>query len=149
MKNYEQKLRAFDGLDCFQAEGKFCHTTGSINSGYGVCCDPKYEGDNCQNKDIMRCSQPLMAADTFPKYKNVISDQKYNNQYFAFLPTSPYKCGISDKIEDYFEGSMKLGALHKRQQISLVGYKAALKYTESENGRNFESCFYEINAVDK
>ena len=42
---------------------------------------------------------------------------------------------------------MKLTATTKIQKISLIGYKASLKFTEDKNKvKNFESCFYEINA---
>ena len=129
MRDHKDKLASLDGLDCFRAEGKFCHTTGSTTSGYGVCCAPDYTGKNCNNNGL-KCSQPALAADTVPKYQNVLTNGK-NEQFFAFLPTSPYRCGISKNSLDYFEGSMRLNATLSRQQISLIGYKASLKFTEN------------------
>lgn len=79
----------------------------------------------------------------------ILTDGQFNHQFFAFLPTDPYRCGASDNPKAYFDGSMRIYAGPAQKTISLTG-KNALKFTDSANQtRKFESCFYEIGLAEQ
>lgn len=148
MRYYKDFYKPLDGYGCFQAEGKFCHSSGSSQYGHGYCCKPGYNGKNCSNVGFW-CSQPAAARDTSSEFMKILTDGRVNNQFFAFLPTDPYRCGISNNPKAYFDGSMRIYAGPVQKTISLTG-KNALKFTESKNStRRFESCFYEIGLAEQ
>ena len=95
-------------------------TTGSSNTGHGICCKPDFFGDNCDGKGDLECSQPTTRFYTDEKYRGILTGGM-NHQMFAFLPmTNPKMCGISSSTE-VSESGMKLTATKTKQMISLVG----------------------------